>query len=170
MEFSRQEYWSGLHSLLQGNLPNPRIKPGSPALQAREALGLLCIGRCESLGSLQSFLWYTLQLSGASIVSFLRSTIRVAAEADYYVGFTVGWLVVSILSSFRAHCPVAEMSWLDGCSILCLPIQQQFQVDSCVFLYLMVLDLSCSTWNLLVTACGIFFPDQGLNQGPLYWE
>ena len=34
MEFSRQEYWSGFpfHSL--GYLPNPRIKSGSPALQA----------------------------------------------------------------------------------------------------------------------------------------
>ena len=33
MEFSRQEYWSGLpfHSL--GDLPNPGIKHGSPALQ-----------------------------------------------------------------------------------------------------------------------------------------
>ena len=94
----------------------------------------------------------------------------VAAEADYYVGFTVGWLVVSVLSSFRAPCPGAEMHWLDGCSILCLPTQQQSQVDSCVFLYLMVLDLSRSTWDLLVIAYGIFFPDQGLNQGPRYWE
>ena len=27
-----KEYWSGFHALLQGNLPNPGIKPGSPAL------------------------------------------------------------------------------------------------------------------------------------------
>ena len=31
MEFSRQEYWSGLHFLLRGDLPNPGIKPKSPA-------------------------------------------------------------------------------------------------------------------------------------------
>ena len=31
MEFSSQEYWSGI--LLQGNVPDPGIKPGSPALQ-----------------------------------------------------------------------------------------------------------------------------------------
>ena len=31
MEFSRQEYWSGLPFLLQGILPNPGIKPASPA-------------------------------------------------------------------------------------------------------------------------------------------
>ena len=34
MEFSRQEYWRGSHSLLQGNLPYPGIKPRSPVLQA----------------------------------------------------------------------------------------------------------------------------------------
>ena len=34
MEFSRQEYWSGLPFLSPGDLPNPGIEPGSLALQA----------------------------------------------------------------------------------------------------------------------------------------
>ena len=34
MGFSRQEYWSGLPFPSPKDLPNPRIKPGSPALQA----------------------------------------------------------------------------------------------------------------------------------------
>ena len=34
MEFSRQEYWSGLPFPSLGDLPNPGIKPRSPALQA----------------------------------------------------------------------------------------------------------------------------------------
>ena len=34
MGFSRQEYWSGLPWPSPGDLPNPGIKPGSPALQA----------------------------------------------------------------------------------------------------------------------------------------
>ena len=49
MEFSRQEYWSGLPLPSPGDLPNPGIKPGSPALQADtlpseppEPLGLWC--------------------------------------------------------------------------------------------------------------------------------
>ena len=33
-EFSRQEYWSGLPFPSPGDLPNPGIEPGSPALQA----------------------------------------------------------------------------------------------------------------------------------------
>ena len=34
MRFSRQGYWSGLPFPSPGDLPNPRIKPLSPALQA----------------------------------------------------------------------------------------------------------------------------------------
>ena len=34
IEFSRQEYWSGLPFPSPGDLPDPAIKPGSPALQA----------------------------------------------------------------------------------------------------------------------------------------
>ena len=33
-EFSRQEYWSGLPFSSPEDLPDPGIKPGSPALQA----------------------------------------------------------------------------------------------------------------------------------------
>ena len=32
MEFSRQEYWSGLPFPYPGDLPDPWIKPGSPTL------------------------------------------------------------------------------------------------------------------------------------------
>ena len=32
--FSRQEYWSGLPFPSPGDLPDPGIKPGSPALDA----------------------------------------------------------------------------------------------------------------------------------------
>ena len=51
MEFSRQEYWSGVSFPSSGDLPNPAIEPGSPALQAdslpSEPTGKspLCIGR-----------------------------------------------------------------------------------------------------------------------------
>ena len=34
MGFSRQEYWGGLPFSSPGDLPNPGIEPGSPALQA----------------------------------------------------------------------------------------------------------------------------------------
>ena len=34
MGFSREEYWSGLSFFFPEDLPDPGIKPGSPALQA----------------------------------------------------------------------------------------------------------------------------------------
>ena len=38
MGFSRQEYWNGLPFPSPGDLPNPGIEPGSPALQAEALL------------------------------------------------------------------------------------------------------------------------------------
>ena len=57
MEFSRQEYWSGLPFPSPGDLPDLGIEPGSPALQAdalpSELLGHIlntqetCVSVCE---------------------------------------------------------------------------------------------------------------------------
>ena len=49
MGISRQEYWSGLLFPSPGDLPNPGIKPGSPALQA-ESLPSEPQGKHLSLG------------------------------------------------------------------------------------------------------------------------
>ena len=38
MEFSSQEYWSGLLLPSPGDLPNPGIEPGFPALEADSLL------------------------------------------------------------------------------------------------------------------------------------
>ena len=38
MQFSKQEYWSGLLFPSPGHLPDPGIEPGSPALQADSLL------------------------------------------------------------------------------------------------------------------------------------
>ena len=38
MEFYRQEYWSGLPLPSPGDLPDPGIQPGSPALQVGSLL------------------------------------------------------------------------------------------------------------------------------------
>ena len=38
VEFSRQEYWSGVPFPSPGNLPDPGIQPRSPALQADSLL------------------------------------------------------------------------------------------------------------------------------------
>jgi len=50
MGFSRQEYWSGLPFSSPGELPDPGIKPGCPALQADSLLSVLPgkPGKCRS--------------------------------------------------------------------------------------------------------------------------
>ena len=48
MGFSRQEYWSGLPFPSPGDLPYPRIEPGSPTLQA-DALTSEPPGKPESI-------------------------------------------------------------------------------------------------------------------------
>ena len=44
--FSRQEHWSGLPFPSPGDLPDPGIEPGSPALQA-DALPSEPPGKCD---------------------------------------------------------------------------------------------------------------------------
>ena len=69
IEFSRQEYWSGLLCPSPGDLPDPGIEPGSPALQAdslpAEPPGLITISmgiQCKGLlAILQSILLLGLQ-------------------------------------------------------------------------------------------------------------
>ena len=57
--FSRQEYWSGLPFPSPEDLPNPRIEPGSPALQADSLLSeipLLTVKvKVKSLSHVQLF-------------------------------------------------------------------------------------------------------------------
>ena len=47
MGFSRQEYWSGLPFTSPGDLPDPGIEPGSPALQT-DALPSEPPGKCNT--------------------------------------------------------------------------------------------------------------------------
>ena len=48
MEFSRQEYWSGLPCPPPGDLPDPGIEPWSPALQA-DSLPPEPPGKCSAI-------------------------------------------------------------------------------------------------------------------------
>ena len=62
MGFSRQEYWRGLPFPSPGNLPDPGIEAGSPALQADALLSELSIMPSKFILVVQetkfhSFLW-----------------------------------------------------------------------------------------------------------------
>ena len=55
MEFSRQEYWSGLPFPSRGDLPDPGIEPRSPALQA-DALPFEPPGKPKSLWGVKNIM------------------------------------------------------------------------------------------------------------------
>ena len=70
VEFSRQEYWSGLPFSSPGDLSNPGIEPGSPALQA-DALPSELLGKHPGVTSDKLKLKDRLQSNGPD--SFFKS-------------------------------------------------------------------------------------------------
>ena len=77
MGFSRQEYWSGLPFPPPGDLPNPGIEPGSPALEA-DALTFEPPGKVFSNESVLRIRWpkywsFSLSMSPSSEYSGLIS-------------------------------------------------------------------------------------------------
>ena len=75
MEFSRQEYWSGLPFSSPGDLPGPGIEPGSPPLQA-DSLPPEPSAAC-SLGENKT------QLSQYSVIIALRDIIGAQRKGEH---------------------------------------------------------------------------------------
>ena len=90
MEFSRQEYWSGLPFPFSGHLPSPEIEPRSPALQADS---LLSEPPEESMRQEEK----TRDLFCTHEVPSSQSRIWEATERD-----------ISALRTPRSKCPSAE--------------------------------------------------------------
>ena len=65
MGFSRQGYGVGCHFLLQGNLPDPGIEPGSPTLHPGDGEGQGGLACCSSWGDRQLVDLYV-ELAGLS--------------------------------------------------------------------------------------------------------
>ena len=111
--FSRQEYWSGLPFPFPGDLPNPRIKPRSPALHA-DALTSEPPGKPQPLliksthnvpGTIQKYMVYITTFNIKVIIPILeiknwrsrRSTNLLIAAKIWTQGYDF-----KILSSFYA--------------------------------------------------------------------
>ena len=79
MEFPRQGYWSRLPFPSPGDLPNPGIKPGSPALQANalpsESLVLILVCPWEEVNSRFPYL--------AIIITLVSRNISVKKKKGY---------------------------------------------------------------------------------------
>lgn len=89
-------------SLQVGSVPSLPYRPPPPVWATRSFL--LYMGRCKSLGSLESFLWYAPELYRASILYLALNLIRV----PHWRWPSSGWLLddrhpVSILSLLQVH-------------------------------------------------------------------
>jgi len=101
MEFSRQGYWSGLPFPSPGDLPDPGIEPGSPALQADSTIWATWEGRNASVSSLHLFSSYsTARGSSSRHHNSLQICIKMSMnllklQAELYMGkgpITVGYI------------------------------------------------------------------------------
>ena len=72
--FSRQEYWSGLPFPSPGDLPDPGIEPGSPALQA-DALPSEPPGKPQAMSIADLFLSLFCIVLVNSLIFFFKMTL-----------------------------------------------------------------------------------------------
>ena len=93
MEFSRQEYWSGVPLPSPGDLSDAGVEPKSPALQADALLS-------EPPGACMSCL-YILEINPLSVVSF--ATIFSHSEGCLFTLLIVSFAVQKLLSLIRSH-------------------------------------------------------------------
>ena len=80
--------------------------------QAEEFRAFLYIGRCKSLGSLKSFLWYAPQLLGANILCFIHILSFLRAHHREWLQWWLldGWH--SFLPEFPRSSPAHHPWWL----------------------------------------------------------
>ena len=108
MELSRQEYWSGLPFPSPGDLPDPGIEPGSPALQADSLLSEppgkpRFIGAAAAAKSLQSCLTMCNPIDSSPPGSTIRGILQAR---------TLEWVAISF--SRRSSWP---RDWTPGSCI-----------------------------------------------------
>ena len=129
--FARQEYWSGLPFPSPGDVPDPGIEPGSPALQAEalpsEPLWALKKIRHLKLRNLVFSMYGKMQESGLTEVIPLMCTSDlwgqdlVFSQPEFHRAYYGEWMqsdgcwmagVLSFLSPLRAH----QLTICGGCN------------------------------------------------------
>ena len=102
--FSRQEYWSGLSCPSAGDLPNPRIKPRSPTLQA-DSLPTEPPGKPAAAKSLQSCLTLCNPIDGSPPGSPVPGILQAR---------TLEWVAISFSNAWKWKSKVKSLSrvWL----------------------------------------------------------
>ena len=175
MGFSRQEYWSGLPFPSPGDLPNPGIEPGSPALQT-DALPSEPLGKhvLSPLDKVPWVAWLNSLYKSFSLSSFLCLLSALGRNQKFHIFHFVFRFINFIINSLSIkHC---HLFILHSSSEEIRPVLRTFShfgffLLFLLFFYLAVLGLSGSlrtfiifvaahgssvvACKLLVMACGI---------------
>ena len=140
MEFSRQEYWSGLPFPSPGDLPTPGIKPGSPSLQADALPSEPQKGNWRKpnffkkvnqfpIKHLRLFLWSSAVLwwksaelnVDASLNYILRRlSWKLGKEYRHSLAFYIHLCFDSAYFNMRVHLPTPFRAWIPIWFYLCL--------------------------------------------------
>ena len=124
MGFSRQEYWSGLPFPSPEDLPNPRINPRSPALQA-DSLPTELLNRQDPLGNTGRQSGRNMGFTGLKHRSALnRSPTRRRHHEARTATSWVFWIYNAQNRTVRAHSRIS----VNTCRMICLSFQQDSQV------------------------------------------
>ena len=128
MEFSKQEYWSGLPFPSPEELPNPGMEPGSPALQADS---LQPETQWKALGSHSYFLLTAHCVAHPGLLSF-PSHLRICrATPSAPNTFNYRTSTACAFSSFRSNISISlsyrySLTTQKGCQFLYPLISAQF--------------------------------------------
>ena len=106
MEFSRQEYWSGLPCPLAGDLPTPGIQPGSRSLQAdslpSEPLGkpipnIKLATPCTKINLLALLIWYNSpDLNKAT--AGLKESVNYSYRQKWFINNSLTYIMVPLFN------------------------------------------------------------------------
>ena len=146
MGFSRQEYRSGLPFPSPGDLPDPGIKPGSPALQAilywLSCVNLWCkhvsvvcyhllLSSILLCGPTTSFFplssWWTLRLVCIGLLLFFSFLLKVC----FYYYYSLNCLLASLL--FASWSVLLSISFIRLCKESVLDFVNPYYVFSLLF-------------------------------------
>ena len=156
MEFSRQEYWSGLPFPSPGDLPNPGVKPESPALQT-DSLPTEPLGTPYFQVAFCITLFICVCISGCAVSSLLCGLLSSCGKQGLLsgcnVGFSSQWLLL-LQSKGSRSCGLQQLQRV-GSAVVAPGLRSTGSI-------VLVHGLSCSA------ACGIFL-GQGSNLCLLHW-
>ena len=123
MRFSRQEYWNGLPFPSPGDLPNPGIESGCPALQAICSIYLFLQCNTSAMICLKQLIWYYWAQSWEEMPTVFSGLLPASSSTSLCteiwaqilnatIHLDLSFLIPSCLPPFSFSLPLSSSSFL----------------------------------------------------------